>query len=375
MEQLNWVATAAFGMEGIAARELDRLNLPAKAENGGAVFSGTLQDAFRASLWLRTADRILLEIGCFEARSFEELFQQTRALPWERWISRHSRFPVTGNCARSQLMSIRDCQAIIKKAVVERLKSAYRMDWLPEDSATVAVTFQIHSDRVRLCLDASGTALNRRGYRTWNGAAPMRETLAAALVDLSPWRPGMPLFDPMCGTGTLLIEAAMKASRRAPGLLREFAMEAWPDMPEADFAALREEARSQFDPSLAAGISGADIDPEAAELARRHIKAAGFEGIVTVSVADMRECARPEESGVFLTNPPYGERIGDRKSCEALYRDLGAMARRHPGWSLCAITSHPGFEQCFGRRAVKKRRFYNGRLECEFMTFMPGKKK
>ena len=367
--ETTWIATAAFGLEGVVSKELTRMGFAAKGENGGARFTADFAGAMSANLWLRTADRVLLEVGCFDALSFEELFEGARALPWEQFVSAHNRFPVTGNCARSQLMSIRDCQAILKKAIAERLKARYHLSWLPEDGTTTAVTFQIHQNHVRLCLDSSGTALNRRGYRTWNGEAPLRETLAAALVDLSGWRPGQPLYDPMCGTGTLLAEAAMRMAHRAPGLTRRFDLESWPGVPVRRLQELRSEAEKAFQPDLICGIAGSDIDPQAAELARRHLAAAGFDGRVPVSVADMRDCVRAEAGGVFLTNPPYGERLSDRKTCEALYRDLGAMAARHPSWSLSAITSHPGFERCYGRRADHKRRFYNGRLECEFMTF------
>ena len=259
----EWVATAAFGLEGVVAKELRRLGIDAKAENGGARFFAGYADAMRANLHLRCADRVLLVVDRFEARSFEELFEGVRALPWEDFIGRDTRFPVTGKCARSQLMSVRDCQAITKKAIVERLKGVYRANWFEESAETVAVDVSLHGDVAQLTLDASGVALNRRGYRTWNGEAPLRETLAAALVTLSPWRPGMPLCDPMCGTGTLLIEAAMRMARRAPGLTRDFAIEQWRGMPAAEFAALREEARAQFDPALVEGICGSDIDPQA----------------------------------------------------------------------------------------------------------------
>ena len=371
-ETFEFIATAAFGLEGVVAQELRRLGIEARGENGGARFSGTLEDAMRANLHLRCADRVLLLVGRFEARSFEELFEGVRALPWERFIGVSTRFPVTGKCARSQLMSVRDCQAITKKAIVERLKGAYRQSWFDETGETVAVDVALHGDVAQLTLDTSGAALNRRGYRTYNGEAPLRETLAAALVSLSPWRPGMPLHDPMCGTGTLVIEAAMRMAHRAPGLTRGFAVEDWRSAPKAAFDALREEARAQFDPARVQGISGADIDPQAIELARRHLHQAGMDGCVRFAVADARTCRMEGGPGAFLTNPPYGERLGDRKSCEELYRELGLLLRRHPGWTLSAISSHPGFERCFGRRADKKRRFYNGRLECEFMTFTPG---
>ena len=374
--QYEWIATAAFGLEGVVARELERLNIPARAENGGARFTATFEDAMRANLWLRCADRVLLVIGRFEARSFEELFEGVKALPWEDFIGRNTRFPVSGKCARSQLMSVRDCQAITKKAIVERLKSKYRVDWLEETEETVAIDVALHGDIAQLTLDASGVALNRRGYRTWNGEAPLRETLAAALVSLSPWRPGMRLHDPMCGTGTLMIEAAMRMANRAPGLTREFAIESWRNMPLDAFKAIREEAQAAFNPDLIEGISGSDIDPEAVELANRHLKQAGLAGKVSFTIGDARECRIEGERGTFLCNPPYGERLSDRKACEELYREMGMLLRRHPGFTLSAITSHPGFERCFGRRADKKRRFYNGRLECEFMTFgLPAQKK
>jgi len=374
--QYEWIATAAFGLEGVVARELERLNIPAKAENGGARFTATMEDAMRANLWLRCADRVLLVVGRFEARSFEELFEGVKALPWEDFIGKNTRFPVSGKCARSQLMSVRDCQAITKKAIVERLKSKYHVQWLEETDETVAIDVALHSDMAQLTLDASGVALNRRGYRTWNGEAPLRETLAAALVSLSPWRPGMTLHDPMCGTGTLMIEAAMRMANRAPGLTREFAMESWRDMPLDAFRVIREEAQAAFEPERIEGISGSDIDPEAIELANRHLRQAGLAGRVSFTVGDARECRIEANRGAFLCNPPYGERLSDRKECEELYREMGLLLRRHPCFTLSAITSHPGFERCFGRRADKKRRFYNGRLECEFMTFgLPAQKK
>ena len=374
--QYEWIATAAFGLEGVVARELERLGIPARAENGGARFTATPQEAMRANLWLRSADRVLLVMGRFEARSFEALFEGVRELPWEEFIGENTRFPVSGKCARSQLMSVRDCQAITKKAVVERLKARYRTAWFEETAETVAIDVALHGDIAQLTLDASGTALNRRGYRTWNGEAPLRETLAAALVSLSPWRPGMRLHDPMCGTGTLMIEAAMRMADRAPGLTRPFAIESWRGMPADAFRRIRKEAEARFDPSLIEGITGSDIDPDAVELANRHLRQAGLDGRVHFSVANARDCRIDAPRGAFVCNPPYGERLGDRKECEALYREMGLLLRRHPGFTLSAITSHPGFERCFGRRADKKRRFYNGRLECEFMTFgLPARRK
>ena len=363
-----FMATAAFGLDGLVAGELKRMGLPASAVNGGAMFEGSFEDAMRANLYLRTADRVLLVVGTFEAHTFEELFEGVAALPWEQYLTRDCRFPVSGNCARSQLMSVSDCQAITKKAIVRRLQEKYHISWFEESGVTIPISVTLHANQARLTIDTSGQALNRRGYRTWNGEAPLRETPAAALVDLSPWRGTLPLADPFCGTGTLLIEAAFKMSHRAPGLTRTFAMEQFPYLAPG-FPRLREAAQAEFDPSLIEGISGSDIDPEAITLAKRHIVQAGLGGRIQVRVADMRDFHPQDRYGVCLSNPPYGERLSDRKACETLYRELGRLMAANPGWSLSAISSHPQFERCLGRRADKKRRFYNGRLECEFMTF------
>lgn len=366
----KWIATAAFGLEGVVAQELRALGIQdVRAENGGAHFLATPEEAFRANLWLRSADRVQMICGEFEALTFDQLFEGVRALPWAQWIPRDGAFPVRGKCVRAQLMSVSDCQAITKKAIVEKLKAHYKTTWFQESAETYTIDVSLQGSRARVTLDASGTALNRRGYRTWNGEAPLRETLAAALVTLSPWRPGRPLHDPMCGTGTLLIEAAMQAAQRAPGLERDFDCEKWGFLHPADFPTLREEARERFNPAAVEGLSGSDNDAAALELASRHVRQAGLRGRIQFKLCDVAELAVGGERGVFLTNPPYGERLGDRASVEALYRTLAQMWRRHPGWSMSALSAHPGFERCFGRKADKKRRLYNGRLECEWMTF------
>ena len=368
--QMQWFATAAFGLEGVVGNELKRLGFEGvKAENGGARFVASPEEAYRAMLWLRSADRLLLVIKEGVVKTFEELFQLVKSIPWEDYLPRNGRFPVTGKCARSQLMSVRDCQAITKKAIVERLKAAYRQDWFQENGETYPIDVSLHGDVARLTLDFSGEALNRRGYRTWNGEAPLRETLAAALVQLSPWRPGMPLYDPCCGTGTLLIETALIASRRAPGLNRKFACENFHFMDGTTMAAIRKEAQDAFDPSRMGEIAGSDIDENALSLCKKHIVQAGLSNKILVHQEDLRTVQLSQPQGVFLVNPPYGERLGDRKSCEKLYKELGLLLKRHPGWAMGVIASQPDFERHFGRRATKKRRLYNGRLECEFMIF------
>ena len=369
----TFLATAAFGLEGVVAGELKRMGLPAKAENGGARFEGTFLDAFRANLHLRTADRVLLVLAEREAVTFEDLFQLVGSVAWERLLTRDAAIHVSGKCVRSRLMSVRDCQAVSKKAIVRRMMERLGVSRLPETGACFPIGVSVANDRARVTLDMSGEALNRRGYRTWNGEAPLRETLAAALVDLSPWRPGMPLYDPCCGTGTLLIEAAFKATSRAPGLTRSFACESYPFMDRAGMEVLRCEAREAFRPD-------APLSPSpAATLTPKRLRCAGGisarQGwrVASAYTARTSETLTLEgPAGVFLLNPPYGERLSDREGARALYRELGLLIRRHPGWRLCALSADPGFERAFGRRADKKRRLYNGRLECDFFLYLSG---
>lgn len=365
----TFLATAAFGLEGVAAGELKRLGLSAQAESGGARFQGTLLDAYRANLCLRTADRVLWVLAEQKVQSFEDLFQLVSHVAWEKLLPADAAIHVSGKCVRSQLMSVRDCQAVSKKAIVQRLMQKLRQSRLPETGTTYPIGIAIVNDVARITLDLSGEALNRRGYRTWNGEAPLRETLAAALVDLSPWRKGMRLYDPCCGTGTLLIETAIKAIERPAGLRRSFACEQFAFMPKADMQALRAKLASGYDEQTPFVIEGSDISPEALELCRRHIRQAGFESRITVRQQDLRTLTVPGEPGVFLLNPPYGERLSDQKSARQLYRDIGALLLRHPGWKLAAITADPAFERFFGRRADKKRRLYNGRLECDYYLY------
>ena len=366
---MEFLAASAFGLEGLVKKELMRLGLDARGESGGARFSAAAAQAFEANLWLRTADRVLLIVGEGKVLSFEDLFQLVTNLPWEDYLPKNARFPVSGKCARSQLMSVRDCQAITKKAIAERLKKHYRTSWCDETGPEFAVDVAVHGDIARLTLDTSGNALNRRGYRTWNGEAPLRETLAAALVMLSPWREDAPLWDPCCGTGTLLIEGAYLRADRAPGLNRSFACESWPFFPKKEMESLRQEAEARVDFSRLGMIGGSDIDPAALDLCKRHIRQAGLNGKITVTHKDLCDLTLEAREPLFLLNPPYGERLSDRRQCESLYRAIRQMYDRHPGARLGVITAHTGFERCFGKRANQKRRLYNGRLECEFMVY------
>ena len=365
----TFIAAAAFGLEGLAAAELRRMHIAAKAESGGARFTGSLADALRANLWLRTADRVLLVLQEREAKTFEALYQAVYRIPWESYMKPDAAILVGGKCVRSQLMSVRDCQSVAKKAIVKRLMETHRVSALPETGAPYPVEVAIRNDQLRVTLDMSGDALNRRGYRTWNGEAPLRETLAAAMVELSRWKPSMPLHDPCCGTGTLLVEAAFRATNRVSGLTRKFACENYPFMPQDEMRRIRQEAETAYAPETAFMIGGGDIDPEAIKLCGKHIAQAGLARRISAEVRDLRTLSLPQENGVFLCNPPYGERLSDRDSCRALYRELGLLLKRHHGWTMAALCADPAFERYFGRRANQKRRLYNGRLECELYLY------
>ena len=372
------IATAAFNLEGIVAGELKRLGLTdARGEQGAVRFHATLAEAYLACLRLRSADRVMLVLAEGECRTFEELFQLTRTVDWAAYLTRDAQINVSGKCARSQLMSVSDCQAICKKAILTTLTQTRGQRVFPETGAAYPIHVSIHCDHTRICLDLCGSGLNRRGYRTWNGEAPLRETLAASLVELSPWRPGQPLYDPCCGTGTLLIEAAFRAGHRAPGMERSFACETFGFFSGVDCEGIRSRVRGEFEPERIGLIAGSDIDPEACSLAQKHIRQAGLQSRIEVTCADLNTLQLDEPTGVFLCNPPYGERMSDQKTCRALYAALGRLQKRHPGWALCAITSDHGFEAAFGRRASKRNRLYNGRLECQFLTYEPirGRKK
>ena len=363
------IATAAFGLEGLVRRELSQLGYEGKAENGFVRFDGSLEDAFRANLWLRTADRVLILMAEGPVMTFEDLFRLVRGVPWHELMPREAALPVSCKCARSQLMSPSDCQAIAKKALTEELMAYYHMTWCAENGPSYPIHISIHQNQARVMVDTSGDALNKRGYRTWNGEAPLRETLAAAMAMLSGWRNTTPLHDPCCGTGTLLIESAFIAANRAPGLRRSFLVETWPKADPKLIERYRNEAKAAYTPEALPRITGSDIDPEAIDLCRRHIHQAGLDEYIQVEVADLNTLQLAEDQIQFLANPPYGERLNDQKQCLALYKGMRGLMDRHPRSHLAVLCGNPSFERAFGRRAIKKRRFYNGRLECDYMLF------
>jgi len=358
-------AITPFEMEGLAASELRGLGFAdVRPESGRAVFFGTPADALKANLWLRSAERVLLCVGRFQAESFDMLFDGVYALPWESYLPRDAAFPVTGKCARSRLMSVPDSQAIVKKAIVERLRSSLRVQALSETGATYAIDVHIHGDIATLTIDTSGASLARRGYRTYNGEAPLRETVAASLLLLSPWHTDQPLCDPMCGTGTIAIEAALMALDRAPGLNRGFDMEKWGIADAKAVKALRDEAQERFRRGAVCEIFASDIDPKAVALAKKHVVLAGIGNKIKIRRCSFDEVSGLPDRGAFVLNPPYGVRLMSEGEVGTLYARLGKWYAAYPYWSLTTITAHREFERRFGKRADKKRKLFNGKIEC-----------
>ncbi len=368
-QSFTFCVPCLFGLEGLAADELRRLDLAeVRAEDGRVFFTGSPGDCAKANLNLRCGERVLLEIGSFPARSFDALFEGVRALPWEDWLPRDAAFPVTGYSLDSALFSVPDCQRIIKKAVVERLKTRYRLEKFPETGAEYKIRFSIRKDKASVCLDTSGVALHKRGYRPAHTEASLRETLAAAMVKLSRYRGKDDFCDPFCGSGTIAIEAALAALNRAPGLNQRFAAESWACFDPAVWEQAREAARAaeyrgQY------RIFASDIDPRAVRLARENAERAKVAELIDFSAADACAFPRETERGVIVTNPPYGERLLDRQQAESIYRDFGAALAGKENWSLYLLSSDPEFERCFGRSADKKRKLYNGMIKCDLYMY------
>ena len=368
--EYKYCVPCLLGLEAPVASELRRLKLEnVAAENGRVCFTGGPEAMVKANLGLRCGERVLMELGRFRAECFDDLFEQVKALPWEAVIPKNGAFPVKGHCLSSRLMSVPDCQKIIKKAIVERLKATYHLNWFPEDGPLYQVRFNLLKDTASLCIDTSGAPLYKRGYRPAHTAAPLRETLAAGLVAISGYRGREDFCDPFCGSGTIPIEAALAAKNRAPGLLRTFAAMDWPGVPARLWTEGREEARGrEFHGDYR--ISASDIDPKALEIARENAKRAGVEDVLHFSLADAGQFGKSSENGLIVTNPPYGERISDHKAAEEIYTAFGRAWRGAAKWKLYLLSSHTEFERCFGKRADKKRKLYNGMLKCDLYIYL-----
>lgn len=359
-----------LGLEGPISDELRRLDMAnVTAENGRVYFTGDENAVASANINLRIGERVLVELGRFKAETFEELFQGVKAIRWEDIIPRDGAFPVKGYSLNSKLFSVSDCQKIIKKAIVERLTSVYGIEWFPETAESYQVQFSIMKDNVSICLDTSGEGLHKRGYRSAHNAAPLKETMAAAMVKLSRYRGRDDFADPFCGSGTIPIEAALIARNIAPGINRSFSAMNWRIFDRRIWAQAREAARDrEFHGNY--NIVGSDIDPKAIAIARENAERAGVADVIRFEVADAAAFDRRTERGVIVTNPPYGERIMEKEQAEQLYRSFGEAYRKTANWQLYLLSSHTEFERCFGRTADKKRKLYNGMIKCDLFMYL-----
>ncbi|MCX7843100.1 MAG: class I SAM-dependent RNA methyltransferase [Clostridia bacterium] len=370
MSKIQLIATSAFGIEAVVGKELKKLGYADQmVENGRVTFFGDEAAICRTNLWLRCADRVLIKMGEFKALTYDELFEGTKALPWEQWIPADAEFPVEGKSIDSKLFSVPDCQAIVKKAVVEKMKKKYKKDWFEETGPRYRIEVALLKDVVALTIDTSGAGLHKRGYRKLVSGAPLKETLASALLLISWWKPDRALIDPFCGSGTIPVEAAMIGLNMAPGMKREFAAESWPNISKNLWQDARKEAHDLLKKDVELRIHGSDIDEEVMSLARYHAREAGVDKYVHLQRMPVSDIKSRYKYGFIICNPPYGERLGENKDVERLYREMGTVFKSFDTWSYYIITSHPEFEKLFGRRADKKRKLYNGRLLCNYYQF------
>ena len=369
MGTMQLVVPCLFGLEGLAGEELRRLKMEnVQVEDRRVLFTGDENALAKANICLRTGERVMVVLAQFEARTFEELFQGVLHTRLEDYIPADGQFPVKGHCLNSQLMSVSDCQAIIKKAASRRLGEKYGVSWLPETGIKFQLHFTILNDKVTLSLDTSGQGLHKRGYRAVGNDAPLHETLAAGMIQLTRFRGREFLWDPFCGSGTICIEAALIAKNRAPGLNRSFAAEKYPWMPKSAWDLAKEEARDR-EFSGAYRIMGSDNDPTCVSLSFANARKAGVSDCVTFKDGDATKMSLPAESGIIVCNPPYGERMMEQSSAKRLYSALGRHLKFANDWKQYVITSEPEFEHYFGRRADKKRKFYNGKIKCDYYMF------
>ena len=372
MREFELIAPCHFGLEAVLKREIQDLGYEViRVEDGRVTFSGDADAVCRANIFLRTAERILIKVGSFHAETFEELFQNTRALEWERFLPENGKFWVAKAASvKSKLFSPSDIQSIMKKAIVERLKGVYRVSWFPEDGDSFPIRVFLMKDEVTAALDTTGESLHKRGYRKLTAKAPIAENLAAALILLTPWKGDRILVDPFCGSGTFPIEAAMMAARMAPGMNREFTAEAWNHVIEKkSWDRAMDEAFDLVDDGVETDIQGYDIDDHMVSIARENARLAGVDHLIHFQTRPVSQLSHPKKYGFIITNPPYGERLEEKKDLPALYRTLGQRFAALDSWSLYLITSYENAEQDIGRKADKNRKIYNGMMKTYFYRF------
>ena len=369
MGDFKLVATAAFGLESVVVRELKGLGFGGTVvEDGRVSFTGTERDVARCNVWLRTADRVLIETARFPASDFEELFQGVLKVPWEEIIPLTGVIHVTGRSSRSLLSSVPACQSVVKKAVIEAMKRRYPSDTFPETGPYFGIDVSLRKDMATIDIDTTGPGLHKRGYRTGTGEAALKETLAAGIVYLSRWKPGMALADPFCGSGTIAIEAAMIGRNIAPGITRRFASEKWPFIPLKLWEEIRSEARTMAS-KTELHILASDFDETVLLKARQNARHAGVVSAIDFKKRDFRELPLNSAGGVVICNPPYGERSGDKKTVGELVKDMGRVFGQSPGWSFFILTGFEEFEKHYGKRSDFNRKLYNGRIKCYLYGF------
>ena len=373
MKKMELIAPCHFGLEAVLKREIIDLGYEIKeVEDGRITFYGDAEAICRANIFLRTAERVLLKVGSFKALTFDELFEKTKALPWEEFIPKDGKFWVAKAASvKSKLFSPSDIQSIMKKAIVKRLQERYNIDWFKEDGASYPIRVFLMKDIVTIGIDTSGVSLHKRGYREVAGKAPITETLAAALIMLTPWNKDRILVDPFCGSGTFPIEAAMIAANIAPGMNRSFTAEEWTNIiPKKLWYEIINEANDMINDDIQVDIQGYDVDPSVIKIARRNAREAGVDHLIHFQQRDVRELNHPKKYGFIITNPPYGERLEDKADLPALYKAFGDSYRRLDSWSAYMITSYEDTEKYFGRKSDKNRKIYNGMLKTYFYQYM-----
>lgn len=370
MKNFDLIATSAMGLEAIVAKEVRDLGYECEVENGKISYKGDALAIARSNMWLRTADRVKIKIGEFKAYTFDELFEKTKALPWEQFLPEDAEFPVSGKSVKSKLFSVSDCQAIVKKAIVERLRTQYKKTtWFEENGSLFKIEVALLKDVVTLTIDTSGSGLHKRGYRTGQGEAPLKETLAAALIQLTNWSPDKPFVDPFCGSGTIPIEAALIGQNIAPGFNREFVSEEWGFIADSIWDEVRTEAEdlAKYDQPL--DISGMDIDHRLVKIAEENAFEAGLGDLISFKQMRVQDFTTRKEYGVIVGNPPYGERLGEKKAVEEMYREMGRTFEPLDTWSIYMLTSNEDFEQVYGKPATKKRKLFNGFIRTDYYQY------
>ena len=372
MEKMEWIAPCHFGLESVLKREIQDLGYEiVQVEDGRVTFAGGMDAVCRGNIFLRTAERILLKVGSFRAETFEELFERTKEIPWEEYIPQDGKFWVTKAASvKSRLFSPSDIQSIMKKAMVERLKTRYRIQWFPETGSSYPVRVFLMKDVVTVGLDTTGTSLHKRGYRPVAGKAPIAENLAAALIMLTPWKRDRILIDPFCGSGTFPIEAAMMAANIAPGMNRSFTAESWTNLiPKKSWYEAVNEAQDMIDDNIEADIQGYDADGDVLRTARRNAEEAGVSHLIHFQQREVRNLSHPKKYGFIITNPPYGERLEEKETLPRIYKEFGDAFRKLDSWSAYMITSYDDAERYFGKKSDKNRKIYNGMIRTYFYQF------